>query len=115
MAKTQAKHIDFDYWLQLAQDDPEGFESLRSATLESHINRASDAQQTRLRCLQWRIDRIRDNAKTPMAACISISDLMWDTFHHLATGYKHLEHLRRGRLEQLPSATVLEFAPRSNT
>ena len=115
MAKTQAKHIDFDYWLQLAQEDPEGFESLRSATLESHICRASDAQQNRLRCLQWRIDRIRDTAKTPMAACISISDMMWDTFNHLATGYKHLDCLRSGHTRQLPSATVLEFSPRSST
>lgn len=112
MAKTKPKHIDFDYWLQLAQDDPVGFESLRTETLESHISRASDAQQNRLRCLQWRIDRVRDNAKTPLAACISISDMMWDTFNHLATGYKHLDHLRHGHYNQLPSATVLKFEPR---
>ena len=112
MAKKRSKHIDFDFWSQLAQDDPEGFECLRSETLESHILRASGARQSRLRCLQWRIDRIRDTSKTPMAACISISDLMWDTFQNLATGYTHLDHLRQDKKRPLPRARVLKFEPR---
>ncbi|MEJ2143174.1 MAG: DUF3135 domain-containing protein [Gammaproteobacteria bacterium] len=111
MAKTQ-NHIDFDFWLHLAQSDPERFESLRTETLEKHIQRAADNQQNRLRCLQWRIDRIRDRAKTPMAACISISDMMWDTFNHLASGYNHIDHLRNEENDQLASATVIDFEPR---
>ncbi|MGD8483337.1 MAG: DUF3135 domain-containing protein [Thioalkalispiraceae bacterium] len=111
MAKTQSSRIDFDYWLQLAQDDPERFETLRSETLESCIQRASDTQQVRLRCLQWRIDRIRDNTKTPLQACIRISNMMWETFNHLATGYHHLEHLQQGRHHRLPEATILPFKP----
>lgn len=112
MAKIQSNHIDFDYWRQLAEDDPERFENLRSETLETCINRASNAQQPRLRCLQWRIDRMRDKAKTPMAACISISGMMWDTFNNLASGYTHLDHLRQGRHCQLPKAVVLPLKPR---
>ena len=111
MAYTQSNRIDFDYWLQLAQDDPERFESLRSEILETCINRASNTQQARLRCLQWRIDRIREKTNNPMVACIRISDMMWDTFNNLANGYKHLEHLQQGRPSTLPSATILPFRP----
>lgn len=109
MANSASNHIDFDFWLQLAQSDPERFESLRSEILEKHIQRAPDSQQCRLRCLQWRIDQIRDRAKTPLAACISISDMMWDTFHHLASGYNHPGHLRH---DQESTATVIDFEPR---
>lgn len=111
MANTQSNRIDFDYWLQLAQDDPERFESLRSETLETCIKRATDSQQVRLRCLQWRIDRIREKTKNPMMACIRISDMMWDTFSHLATGYQHMEQLQKGQPGTLPSATILAFKP----
>lgn len=109
MANLHPEHIDFDFWLQLAQSDPERFESLRSETLERHIQRAADSQQNRLRCLQWRIDRIRDRAKTPMAACISISDMMWDTFNHLASGYNQPDLLRQEQNNTLPSATIIKF------
>lgn len=113
MAK-QFNRIDFDYWLQLAQDDPERFESLRSATLESHISKAPEAQQNRLRCLQWRIDRMRENAKTPMAACINISNLMWDSAQHLVLSCQHLQQVYNGQNSHLPKATVLKFVPRPN-
>ena len=111
MAK-QPSCIDFDYWSQLARDDPERFESLRSATLESHINKAPEAQQNRLRCLQWRVDRMREKAKTPMAACINISNMMWDSAQHLVISCKHLEHIHKGQDSHLPSATILKFVPR---
>ena len=111
---TQLNHIDFDYWLDLAQRDPERFESLRIETLETHINRASNTQQTRLRRLQWRIDQVRQRAKNPLAACISISDMMWDTFNNLASGYHHIDMLRQGQNSHLAEATVLPFNPRKN-
>jgi len=111
MANTQSNRIDFDYWLQLAQDDPERFESLRSEALEICINRAPDSQQARLRCLQWRIDRVREKTKNPMVACIRISNMMWDTINNLATGYQHLEHLQQGHPSTLASATILDFKP----
>lgn len=111
MAKSQSTRIDFDYWLQLAQDDPERFESLRSEALENCINRASGNQQVRLRCLQWRIDRIRDNTKNPLVACMRISNMMWDTFNNLASGYNHLLQAQQDQPSQLPSATILQFKP----
>jgi len=123
MTIKPSNHIDFDYWLQLAQDDPIHFESLRSEVLEDCIQRSSGAQQPRLRGLQWRIDRIREKAQNPMSACISISNMMWETFSDLAEGYQHLQQLQSGQigaLSDIPtsvrpsvttSATILPFKP----
>ena len=108
MAKSLT-FFDFDHWSQLAKDDPERFESLRLETIEFHINKATEANQDRLRCLQWRIDRIRENAKNPMDACISISNLMWDNLDRLVISYQHLKQLNEGQYNPLPSATILKF------
>ncbi len=89
-APASASRIDFDQWSQLAKTDPESFERQRSALLDACIARASRNHQERLRRLQWRIDRIRDTAGTPLAACVRISDLMWRTFHQLGEAYQQL-------------------------
>ncbi len=88
--RSPASRIDFDHWSQLAKTDPETFERERSAVLDACIARASHDHQDRLRRLQWRIDRIRETAGTPMAACMRISDLMWRTFHQLGDAYRQL-------------------------
>ena len=115
MAKSQLNDFDFDHWSQLAQDDPEGFEKLRNKTIEFHISQATKAHQTRLRCLQWRIDRIRETANSPMAACISISGMMWDSLHQLSISYKQLDNLTNGVPVQLPKADILKFEARSGS
>ena len=112
MAKSQLNDFDFDHWSQLAQDDPEGFERLRSRTIEHHISQATEAHQARLRCLQWRIDRIRETTKSPMAACITISSMMWDSLHQLSITYKQLDNLTNGVAVQLPKADILKFETR---
>ena len=112
MAKSQLNDFDFDRWSQLAQDDPEGFERLRSRTIEFHISQATEAHQARLRCLQWRIDRIRETAKSPMAACITISEMMWDSLQKLSISYKQLDNLTDGVPVKLPKADILKFEAR---
>ena len=102
-------HIDFEEWSKLAKRDPETFESLRTRMLESCIAQASKGRQERLRCLQWRINQVRNTASNPMAACISISDMMWETFTDLGQAYRNLE-TRRGR-EKENSAKILPFKP----
>lgn len=78
--------IDFEYWAGLATTDPEKFEELRQDQITAIIeNASSQRQKHRLRCLQWRIDKIREQHKdSAMAACLAISELMWETFEHLA-------------------------------
>ncbi|WP_084766246.1 DUF3135 domain-containing protein [Nitrococcus mobilis] len=72
--------IDFDEWSSLARQDPKGFEARRRATLDSFIKAQPAGRRQRLRCLQWRVDRIRQSSSTPLLACQRLSQLMWDAF-----------------------------------
>lgn len=78
---NQARRFDFDYWADLAGRDPEQFERDRRAALARAMRRVPPHRRQRLRGLQWRIDQVRRNARTPMAACIRISNMMWDAVH----------------------------------
>lgn len=91
---------DFDSWfdtmMEMAQKDPEGFERLRQKMINDVIDDAPEDNRRRLIGLQWRVDQERRLAKTPLGACIRISNMMWDS----VTG-------EGGLLEQLNS--VSEF------
>ncbi len=71
---------DFDAWFaemaDLAKNDPEAFERRRAELIEETISKAKDADQERLRRLQWRIDMERRRAKTPLASCLRLYDLL---------------------------------------
>lgn len=79
MEKKKTAEIDFDTWSEMARTDPDTFELMRQAAIESAILGASESNRQRLRCLQWRIDQERRLARTPMAACLRISRMMWRT------------------------------------
>lgn len=72
-------NIDFNKWSALANSDPRNFEKQRSELLNQVIQCAPLVRQHRLRCLQWRIDTVRDRSPTPLAACIRLSGMMWDS------------------------------------
>lgn len=80
---VSAHHIDFDQWAHLAATNPQEFEILRRKTIYACIERANQARQERLHCLQWRIDRMREHNNSPLGACVAISNLMWETFTRL--------------------------------
>ncbi len=84
MSNTSISEIDFEKWMTLAASEPQDFEQLRLDKITELIKNAPKRQQHRLHCLQWRIDKIREKNKSPMAACLAISELMWDTFGHLS-------------------------------
>lgn len=80
--RQQKYHFDlaeFDHWARLAVVDPDAFEARRSRLVEDFISSVPPERQLRLRRLQWRIDQIRRRARTPLAACIHISRMMWDS------------------------------------
>lgn len=84
MSGNAINDIDFEYWAILASTDPQKFEQLRQDKISAIIKKASGQHQQRLRGLQWRIDKIREQHKdSAMAACLAISGLMWETFEHL--------------------------------
>ena len=70
--------INFDDWAALAKSDPETFEVRRKEVIRQLIQSAPVDQQHRLECLQWKIDQVRSMSKTPLAACLRISKMMWD-------------------------------------
>ncbi len=74
--------FDFSHFAELAQNDPEGFERARQRLIDELIEQAPAGQQQRLRGLQFRIDMERRRAKTPYAACVRVSRMMWETFNH---------------------------------
>jgi len=110
-------NFDFDEWLELSRRDPESFEVRRLQSIEELINSAPEERQHRLRCLQWKIDRVRDKMATPMAACVAISDMMWDSLDKLNQLYHDCEvvtSLKEGKrvMAPLPKAKIMQFTPR---
>lgn len=71
--------FDFDEWATLARNDPAGFESRRLALIENFLRQFPQSEQRRLRGLQFRIEMERRRARTPMAACLRLSSMMWDS------------------------------------
>lgn len=115
---TQEKfqsNFNFDEWLELSQRDPETFESRRLASIEEFINSVPQDKQHRLRCLQWKIDRVREKMPTPLAACVAISDMMWDSLDRLNQIYHDCEAVTTDQtgtrvLTPLPQAKIIQFA-----
>ena len=110
-----SSNFDFDEWLELSKRDPESFESRRLESIEELINSAPEDKQHRLRCLQWKIDRVRDKMSTPLAACVAISDMMWDSLDKLNQLYHDCESVTSVQgdkrvIAPLPKAKIVEFS-----
>ena len=75
--------LDFEELLRLAQSNPDKLEQLRIQWCEKIIHDAPSEYRRKLRGLQFRIDMERRKAKSPMAACISLSGMMHDSFDSL--------------------------------
>ena len=96
MGSTQQRskpHVDFDEMLILARHDPESFEEKRLQYIEAFLNNIPAEKQRRLRGLQWQIDQARHLARTPMASCITISNMMWESLHDLGQQQRELVKL----------------------
>lgn len=70
---------DFNEWMNLASSDPEAFEARRQQVVHELIEESPRERRQRLRCLQWRIDQVRQRSSTPMAGCISLYGMMWES------------------------------------
>lgn len=120
MPDPAPKNIDFDTWSALAHSDPNAFEALRMRLIDDVIRRAPPQRQHRLRCLQWRIDQIRRTSHTPMAACLRLSNMMWETVvgRHGLLAALHWGvggHEKAPLMDTTPSgetACILPFPPR---
>ena len=94
--KDKTLQFDFDYWSTVAKEDPERFEAMRSAMVEQLIQQSPDEIKQRMAGLQWRIDQVRNRSVNPMAACLLISKMMWDSVlgdHGLLTALRTPEKI----------------------
>ena len=86
MSGSSISEIDFERWAELASTDPQKFEELRQDKISAVINKTNGQRQKRLVGLQWQIDTLREQHKdSTVAACLAISELMWETFNELAS------------------------------
>ncbi len=106
------KKLNFEAWTELWRDSPENFESFRAKRITDYINSVPEKHRERLRCLQWRIDKVRERAANPLAATIAISEMMWKSFNELGSMYRDLAEMVEGRQptrRARRTATVLPF------
>jgi len=102
------QNFDFDSWARLAKESPALFEVKRQATIEAFIASAPVNRQRRLRGLQFQIDMERQRAKTPLAACVRVYQMMLDSFHgQLMPALRNERPLIKKT--QPRSATILNF------
>lgn len=93
----------------LAEQDPEALEALRLQLVEELIGQASESTQRRLRGLQFQIDMERRRAKTPMGACIRISQMMHDSLYELNLALKGEPSIAPGKMQPKNLAAVVQF------
>ena len=82
---------EFDEMVRMAQEDPEALEQLRQEMCEDVITSAPQEYQRKLRGLQFKIDMERRRAKTPMASCIRLSQMMHESFSQLREALNHMQ------------------------
>ncbi len=111
-ANTYRPLVDFDQWSELARTNPDAFEAKRAEFIEQTIQRMPAEKQQRMRCLQWKIDQVREQAGNPMAACIKLSEMMWDSLVGPGGLREVLERVGEGKYEPPPRAEVLAFEAR---
>jgi len=76
---TMSEQIDFDSWQALARNNPQAFEAKRRALVDAVIRRVPESRQHRLRCLQWRIEKVCASATNPISASLQLSHMMWES------------------------------------
>jgi hypothetical protein len=105
--------FNFDEWAALYRRDPEAFEKRRAEEIARLLQGAPETNRQRLEGMQCRIDLERRRAKTPLGACIRLSNLMWESFNELQTAVDTLLHgLRTGEFplaRETTSAEVLSL------
>lgn len=110
---------NFDEWVSLAKDNPDEFEAERRRHIESFFNNVPVEKQHRLKGLQWQIDQTRKLSRSPMASCIAISNMMWDSVHRLQESQYELVNMATGKnnypaKRNSTSATILRMNRQTN-
>jgi len=104
--------FNFDEWAELAKQDSEAFEAKRRETLQQAIADCAGTEREKrmLNGLQFRVDMLRRKHKSPLGACVAISDMLMLNVRHLIQMdvAEMYEHARQPDLST-HSATILPF------
>lgn len=107
---SQGVDLDIDQLIFLAKQNPEAFESITRSLIDNFLSR-SECDQLPLRRLQFRIDSVRYRARTPLKACLKISEMMWDSFLEMNDRLQEIS--RSGAVKYLESfSSVKEIKSR---
>jgi len=101
----------FDVLVEMARNDPNRLEALRSRLTNDIIESAeSEQKRKRLEGLQFRVDVERQRARSPLAATIKISELMCQSLAELHKSMvTPLANERDSQAQN--SAKILTFRP----
>ena len=111
MTQLDYTNLDFDRLLNLAEKDPVKFEDIRQEAIDAYIATLPRDRQIQMRRLQWRIDQERRN-RSPLSACMRISDLMWENMVGPQGLLGYLENVRTRHAWPRPGkgpGNVVEF------
>jgi hypothetical protein len=108
---TTRPKFDFDAWVKLARQDPQAFEEKRKRIIEEAIQGAPAHKQQRLRCLQWKLDKIRETSRTPLIACLHINRLLWENVTGKHGLLNRLQQLQPGHTGHSRDQTTAEISP----
>jgi len=117
---SNSVEFNFDEWAKLAKEDPDAFENKRQQMIQDVINKSSPKIKRRMQGLQWQIDQVRATSTNPMASCLKISQMMWDTTIGENGLVDHLNQLSDPNCSrELPnqprhSATIMDLKERLN-
>ena len=111
-----------DELAQLARNDPQAFENLRSELIASFIEHAPPRHKTRLSGIQFRVDCERRLSRSPLGSTVRVYKLMWESFLSLNGNWQALVRAKEEfespadaapapLCEPLPSARILDFRP----
>lgn len=105
---------------QLARDDPEAYEALRSEVIGSFIDSAPERLKPRLSGIQFHVDGLRRLSRaSALGSTIRIYDLMWQSFERLNLVWQDFKlesakHAPMPATKSVPqeSAQILQLRPR---
>lgn len=100
---------DFDEWSHIAKTNPEQFELMRQQLINDLLAQVPDHLKQRIKRQQWQIDQIRKQANNPLAACIQISQKMWNSVYGengLLTALEEPEKVLQSQIKDDPEKVI---------
>ena len=98
---------------QLAQDDPQAYETLRREVIEGFIDSAPEGIKFRLRGIQFRVDSVRRLSRSTLGSTLRVYTLMWESFLRLNDGWQDLLRMTNGGKTASGHAPAADFVPKA--